>query len=72
MSSTAWWLRLWFQVLFPIFGLILVVYPKSLQENYAAQFFYECIQTVVSMIVLSLGGYISSRVHGFGTSFELF
>ena len=42
--------------LFSIFGLILVIYPKWLQENCAARFYYGCIQIVVSMIVLSLGG----------------
>ncbi|KAJ9481648.1 hypothetical protein VN97_g11821 [Penicillium thymicola] len=51
--------------LFSIFGLILVVYPKWLQENCAARFYYGCIQIVVSLIVLSLGGWIASRVHGF-------
>ncbi|KAJ5471518.1 hypothetical protein N7530_008875 [Penicillium desertorum] len=42
--------------LFSTFGLILVVHPKWLQENCAARFYYGCIQIVVSMIVLSLGG----------------
>jgi hypothetical protein len=58
--------------LFSTFGLILVVYPKWLQENCAARFYYRCIQIVVSLIVLSLGGWIASRVHGFQTSFEFF
>ena len=58
--------------LFSIFGLILVVYPKWLQENCAARFYYVCIQIVVGMIVLSLGGWIASRVHGFQTSFVFF
>ncbi|CRL31394.1 hypothetical protein EN45_043480 [Penicillium chrysogenum] len=58
--------------LFSIFGFDLVIYPKWLQENCAARFYYGCIQIVVSMIVLSLGGWIASRVHGFQTSFEFF
>ncbi|KAI1829879.1 hypothetical protein DTO027I6_9238 [Penicillium roqueforti] len=58
--------------LFSTFGLILVVYPKWLQENCAARFYYGCIQIVVSLIVLSLGGWIASRVHGFQASFEFF
>jgi hypothetical protein len=57
--------------LYSIFGLILVVYPKWLQGKCAARFYYGCIQIVVSMIVLSLGGWIASRVHGFQT-FEFF
>jgi hypothetical protein len=56
--------------LFSIFGVVLVIYPKWLQENCAARFYYRCIQIVV--IVLSLGGWIASRVHGFQTSFEFF
>ncbi|CAG8184448.1 unnamed protein product [Penicillium nalgiovense] len=58
--------------LFSIFGFVLVIYPKCLQENCAARFYYGCIQIVVSMIVLSLGGWLASRVHGFQTSFEFF
>ncbi|CAG8104278.1 unnamed protein product [Penicillium nalgiovense] len=58
--------------LFSIFGVVLVIYTKWLQENCAARFYYGCIQIVVSMIVLSLGGWIASRVHGFQTSFEFF
>lgn len=42
--------------LFSIFGFVRVIYPKWLQENCAARFYYGCIQIVVSMIVLSLGG----------------
>ncbi|CAG8211409.1 unnamed protein product, partial [Penicillium nalgiovense] len=58
--------------LFPIFGLILVTYPKWLQENCTARFYYGCIQILVSLVVLSLGGYVASHVHGFQTSFEFF
>ncbi|KAI1829249.1 hypothetical protein DTO027I6_9985 [Penicillium roqueforti] len=58
--------------LFSIFRFVLVIYPKWLQENRAPRFYYGCIQSVVSMIVLSLGGWIASRVHGFQTSFEFF
>ncbi|CAG8162645.1 unnamed protein product [Penicillium nalgiovense] len=55
-----------------IFGLVLVIHPKWVQENCAAPFYYGCIQIVVSMIVLSLGGWIASRAHAFQTSFEFF
>ncbi|OQE10570.1 hypothetical protein PENFLA_c089G02992 [Penicillium flavigenum] len=58
--------------LFSIFGFVLVIYPKWLQENCAARFCYGCIQIVVRMTVLSLGGWIARRVHGFQTSFEFF
>ncbi|KAI3188412.1 hypothetical protein CBS147311_10071 [Penicillium roqueforti] len=56
--------------LFSIFGFVLVIYPKWLQEDGTARFYYICIEIVVSLIVLSLGGYVASHVHGFQTSFE--
>jgi hypothetical protein len=55
-----------------IFGLVIVIYPKWLQENCTTRFYYSYIQIVVSVIVLSLGGWIANRVHGFQTSFEFF
>lgn len=42
--------------LFSIFRFDIVIYPKWLQENCAARFYYGCFQVVVSMIVLLLGG----------------
>jgi hypothetical protein len=41
--------------LFSIFGFVLVIYPKWLQENCAALFYYDRIQIAVSMVMLSLG-----------------
>jgi hypothetical protein len=58
--------------LISIFGFVLVIYPKWLQENCTARFYYNCIQIVVSLIVLYSGGYIANHVHGFQTSFEFF
>jgi hypothetical protein len=58
--------------LFSIFGFVLVIYPKWLQEDCAARLYYGCIQIVLSMFVLSLGGWVASRVHDFKTSFDLF
>jgi hypothetical protein len=64
--------------LFSIFGFVLVTYLNWLQENCAARFYYWCFQIVVSMIVLSLAGWIASRVRGFqhpslltGTTFHI-
>jgi hypothetical protein len=57
--------------LFSIFGFVLVIYPRWLKEDCIARF-YICIQIFVSLIVLSLGGYVASHVHGFQTSFEFF
>jgi hypothetical protein len=57
---------------FSIFGLDLVIYPMWQQGHCTARFYYGCIQIVVSAIVLSLGGWIASLVHGSPISFEVF
>ena len=54
--------------LFSIFGFVLVTYLNWLQENCAARFYYWCFEIVVSMIVLSLAGWIASHVRGFQAS----
>ena len=58
--------------LFAIFGIILVIYPSWLQENCESGLDYGCIQVVLSLVVVCVGGYIASRVHGYQTSFEYF
>jgi hypothetical protein len=51
--------------LLSIFGFVIVIYPKWLQEDCTAPFYYSCIHIIVSLIVLSLGGYVASKAHGF-------
>jgi small-conductance mechanosensitive channel len=58
--------------LFSIFGIALAIHPRCLRENRKYRLYYVCTQLVVGLIVLSLGGYVASNVHGFQTSFELF
>ncbi|KAJ5348519.1 uncharacterized protein N7506_001772 [Penicillium brevicompactum] len=58
--------------LFSIFGITLVIHPKCLREDRKYRLYYVCTQLVVGLIVLSLGGYVASHVHGFRTSFGLF
>jgi hypothetical protein len=58
--------------LFSIFGIVLAIHPRCLREDRKYRLYYVCIQLVVGLIVLSLGGYIASHVHGFQTSFGLF
>jgi hypothetical protein len=58
--------------LFAIFGIILVIYPSRLQENCESELDYGCIQVVLSLVVVCVGGYFASRVHGYQTSFEYF
>ncbi|KAJ5215327.1 uncharacterized protein N7498_001734 [Penicillium cinerascens] len=58
--------------LFDIFGIILVIYPSWLQENCESGLDYGCIQVVLSLVVVCVGGYFASRVHGYQTSFEYF
>ena len=56
--------------LLSIFGFVLVIYSKWLQEDCSARFYHSYIEIVVSLIVLSLGGYAASHVHGFQTAFK--
>jgi hypothetical protein len=58
--------------LFSIFGIVLAIHPRCLREDRKYRLYYVCIQLVVGLIVLSLGGYIASHVHGSQTSFGLF
>lgn len=57
---------------FSIFGVALSIYPRCLREDRKYRLYYICTQLVVGLIVLSLGGYVVSKVHGLQTSFELF
>lgn len=41
-------------------------------ENRKSHLCYSCTQLIVGLIVLALGGYVASYVHGFQSSFELF
>jgi hypothetical protein len=58
--------------LFAIFGIILMTYPSRLRENCKSALDYGCIQVVLSLVVVCVGGYFASRVHGYQTSFEYF
>jgi hypothetical protein len=58
--------------LFSIFGIVLAIHPRCLREDRKYRLYYVYTQLVVGFIVLSLGGYVASKVHGFQTSFELF
>ncbi|KAJ9480564.1 hypothetical protein VN97_g12991, partial [Penicillium thymicola] len=58
--------------LLSIFGIALAIHPRCLREDRKYRLYYVCTQLVIGLIVLSLGGYVASKVHGFQTSFELF
>ena len=58
--------------LFSIFGIVLGTHPRWLREDCKPRFYYGYTQLAVGLIVLSLGGYVASHVHGFQTCFELF
>ncbi|KAJ5330501.1 hypothetical protein N7476_000284 [Penicillium atrosanguineum] len=58
--------------LFAIFGIILVIYPSWLQESYEYGMYYGCIQFLLSLVVVCMGSYFASHVHGYQTSFEYF
>lgn len=51
-------------VVFLIFGIALSIYPRCLREDCKYRFYYVCTQLVVGLIVLSLGGYVASKVYG--------
>jgi hypothetical protein len=53
--------------LFSIFGIVLAIHPRCLREDRKYRLYHVCTQLVVSFIVLSLGGYVASKVHGFQT-----
>jgi hypothetical protein len=57
--------------LFSISRIALAIHPRCLRENRKYRRYYICTQLVVGLIVLSLGDYAASKVHGFQTSFEL-
>ncbi|CAG8006059.1 unnamed protein product [Penicillium salamii] len=58
--------------LFCIFGIALAIHPRCLREDRKYRLYYVCTQLVVGLVVLSLGGYVASHVHGFRTLFKLF
>ncbi|KAJ5330525.1 hypothetical protein N7476_000308 [Penicillium atrosanguineum] len=58
--------------LFAIFGIILVIYPSWLQESYESGMYYGCIQFLLSLVVVCMGSYFASHLHGYQTSFEYF
>jgi hypothetical protein len=57
---------------FSIFGIVLAIHPRCLREDRKYRLYYVCTQLLVGFIVLSLGNYVASKVHGSQTSFELF
>lgn len=59
-------------VLFSILGIVLVIHSRWLWKDLKFLLYYGCTQLTVGLIVLSLGGYVASHVHGFQTSFDSF
>lgn len=58
--------------LFSIFGVVLVTHPRLLAENSAFPRYFCCIQFFLSLVVLSIGGYIANSVHSYQTLFAEF
>ncbi|KAJ5938393.1 hypothetical protein N7466_001527 [Penicillium verhagenii] len=57
--------------LLSIFDIVLAVHPRWLHQNGQRRIYFECIQVVVALPAVSVGGYIASCVHGSRSSFEL-
>jgi hypothetical protein len=55
-----------------IFGILLLVHPRWLREDCMARIYYGCMTFLLSLPVISLGGYAACRIHGFQSSFEFF
>ncbi|OQD74986.1 hypothetical protein PENANT_c164G04683 [Penicillium antarcticum] len=55
-----------------IFGILLLVHPRWLREDCQARIYYGCMTFLLSLVVITLGGYTAGRVHGFQSSFEFF
>ena len=54
-----------------IFGMVLAIHPRWLHQNGQRRIYFECIQVVLALTAVSVGGYIASRVHGCRSSFDL-
>lgn len=54
-----------------IFGTILALHSRWLHQNGQRRIYFECIQVVLALTAVSVGGYIASRIHGSRSSFEL-
>jgi hypothetical protein len=49
--------------LFSTFGGMLLIHPRLLQENSNAHYPVGCFHFILSLAVLSVGGYVANRVH---------
>ncbi|KAJ6027460.1 hypothetical protein N7460_012277 [Penicillium canescens] len=57
---------------FAITGAVLAGHPRWLREQEKAWMYFGCFQCILSLVIISTGGYLADHVHGFQTSFERF
>lgn len=57
--------------LLSIFGMILAIHSRWLHQNGQRRIYFVCIQAILALTAVSVGGYIASRVHGSRLSFQL-
>lgn len=55
-----------------IFGAVLALNPRWIREHDKVWVYYGCVQFILGLIILSIGGYLADHVHGFQTSFKRF
>ncbi|KAJ5766712.1 uncharacterized protein N7511_004328 [Penicillium nucicola] len=57
---------------FAITGAVLAGHPRWLREQDNAWMYFGCFQCILSLVIISTGGYLADHVHGFETSFKRF
>lgn len=57
---------------FAITGAVLAGHPRWLREQDKTWMYFGCFQCILSLAIISAGGYLADHVHGFQTSFERF
>ncbi|KAJ5288264.1 hypothetical protein PENANT_c118G09217 [Penicillium antarcticum] len=55
---------------FAVVGAVLACHPRWLRGQDRTWMYFGCFQCILSLVILSTGGYLADHVHGFQTSFE--
>ncbi|CDM38432.1 hypothetical protein DTO013E5_9736 [Penicillium roqueforti] len=54
-----------------IFGILILVHPRWIQEDCKARVYYGCMSFLLSLPVVTIGGCVAGGIHGLQSSFEL-
>lgn len=58
--------------LMSVFGIVLMVHPRLPQDNKVTATYFACLQFLLSILVLIVGGYVADSIQGYQTLFEKF